>query len=44
MGRPKNKTLRIFRIFLLQRYNQFGYKPFITNMETTVIIHGRRND
>ncbi|WP_449551133.1 YPO3983 family protein [Lelliottia amnigena] len=45
IAKAKFSQLRIFRIwFLLQRYNQFGYKPFITNMETTVIIQGRRND
>jgi len=34
---------RFFRIwFVLQRYNQFGFKPFMTNMEATVEITGNR--
>ncbi|MBS0910790.1 DUF3289 family protein [Tatumella sp. JGM118] len=28
--------------FVLQRCNQFGFKPFMTNMETTVEISGIR--
>ncbi|ADP11143.1 hypothetical protein EJP617_14620 [Erwinia sp. Ejp617] len=37
--------LRFFRIwFVLQRYNQFGFKPFMANMEATVEILGERND
>jgi len=36
---------RFFRIwFILQRYNQFGFKPFMTNMETTIDLTGRRNE
>ncbi len=37
---------RFFRIwFVLQRYNRFGFKPFITNMEATVEITGEaKND
>ncbi|MGV3347051.1 YPO3983 family protein [Enterobacteriaceae bacterium LUAb1] len=36
---------QFFRIwFVLQRYNQFGFKPFMTNMEATVEITGSRND
>jgi len=39
------RQFRFFRIwFLLQRYNKFGFKPFITNMETTVEIIGGRNE
>ncbi|WON77163.1 YPO3983 family protein [Serratia sp. UGAL515B_01] len=35
----------LFRIwFVLQRFNQFAYKPFMTNMEATVEITGARND
>ncbi|WON77653.1 YPO3983 family protein [Serratia sp. UGAL515B_01] len=35
----------LFRIwFVLQRFNQFVYKPFMTNMEATVEITGRRNE
>jgi len=34
-------NLPIFRIwFLLQRWEKFGYKPFMTNMEATVEIKG----
>ena len=30
-----------FRIwFVLQRYNQFGFRPFMTNMESTIEITG----
>ncbi|ADP10423.1 hypothetical protein EJP617_07420 [Erwinia sp. Ejp617] len=33
-----------FRIwFVLQRYNQFAFKPFMTNMEATVEITGGRH-
>ncbi|QKJ85001.1 hypothetical protein PMPD1_0011 [Paramixta manurensis] len=36
---------RFFRIwFVLQRYNQFAYKPFITNMEATIEISGSKNE
>ncbi|QKJ85074.1 DUF3289 family protein [Paramixta manurensis] len=36
---------RFFRIwFLLQRYNQFGFKPFFTNMEAAVNITGDKDD
>ena len=41
----KFNQFRFFRIwFVLQRYNQFGFKPFITNMEATVEITGGHND
>ncbi|SCC65377.1 YPO3983 family protein [Kosakonia oryziphila] len=34
-----------FRIwFVLQRYNQFGFKPFMTNMEATIEITGKCNE
>ncbi len=34
---------RFFRIwFVLQRYNQFGFKPFMTDMEATIEITGDR--
>ncbi|QJW58421.1 hypothetical protein HL670_05373 [Serratia plymuthica] len=37
----KFKQFLFFRIwFVLQRYNQFGFKPFMTNMEATVEIIG----
>ncbi|QGU85876.1 DUF3289 family protein [Erwinia sorbitola] len=41
----KFKQFHFFRIwFLLQRYNKFGFKPFITNMEATVEVNGDRNE
>lgn len=41
----KFNQFRFFRIwFVLQRYNQFGFRPFMTNMETTVQISGKRNE
>ncbi|MBS0972488.1 YPO3983 family protein [Serratia rubidaea] len=41
----KFNQFRFFRIwFVLQRYNQFGFRPFMTNMETTVEISGKRNE
>ena len=44
----QNKIYREFRIFrlwfVLQRCKQYGYKPFITEMNATVEISGRRND
>ncbi|MBS1203189.1 MAG: Protein of uncharacterized function [Proteobacteria bacterium] len=39
----KFNQFRFFRIwFVLQRYSQFGFKPFMTNMETTIEITGTR--
>ncbi|EJF28827.1 DUF3289 family protein, partial [Enterobacter sp. Ag1] len=29
--------------FVLQRYSEFAFKPFITNMEATIHIIGKRN-
>lgn len=41
----KFNQFRFFRIwFMLQRYERFGYKPFMTNMEATVEISGERNE
>ncbi|MCX8962758.1 DUF3289 family protein [Erwinia psidii] len=41
----KFNQFRFFRIwFVLQRYNQFGFKPFMTNMEATIEIFGERNE
>ncbi len=35
---------RFFRIwFVLQRYDKFNFKPFMTNMDTTIEITGVRN-
>ncbi|WP_336982950.1 MULTISPECIES: YPO3983 family protein [unclassified Cedecea] len=40
----KFKNIRLFRIwFVLQRYSEFAFKPFITNMEATIHIIGKRN-
>lgn len=37
----KFNQFRFFRIwFVLQRYNKFGFKPFMTNMDATVEIIG----
>ncbi|WP_353739719.1 PAAR domain-containing protein [Yersinia aleksiciae] len=37
------KKFRIFRIwFFLQRSKEYNYKPFITEMNATVTIHGQR--
>lgn len=45
ISKVKFNQFRFFRIwFLLQRYSQFGYKPFMTNMEATIEITGGRND
>jgi len=39
----KFSQFRFFRIwFVLQRYSQLGFKPFMTNMETTIEITGAR--
>ncbi|MGN7971093.1 YPO3983 family protein [Serratia sp. 22264] len=44
ISNTKFNRLRFFRIwFVLQRYYQFGFKPFMTNMEATVNISGGRN-
>ncbi|WP_191923574.1 YPO3983 family protein [Pantoea agglomerans] len=41
----KFNQFRFFRIwFVLQRYNQFEFKPFMTNMESTIEITGGRNE
>ncbi|MDU5783293.1 MAG: YPO3983 family protein [Pantoea sp.] len=41
----KFNQFRFFRIwFILQRYNQFGFRPFMANMETNVEITGGRNE
>ena len=41
--RTKFSQFNFFRIwFVLQRYNKFGFKPFITNMEATIEITGNR--
>ncbi len=41
--KKKFSQFHLFRIwFVLQRYNHFGFKPFMTNMEATVEITGTR--
>lgn len=41
----KFNQFRFFRLwFVLQRYNQFGFKPFMTNIAATVEITGGRSD
>lgn len=41
----KFNQFRFFRIwFVVQRYNQFEFKPFMTNMESTIEITGGRNE
>ena len=41
--KTKFSQFHFFRIwFVLQRYNQFSFKPFMTNMEATVEISGVR--
>jgi len=45
ISKSKFKQFHFFRLwFVLQRYNKFGFKPFMTNMEATVDIVGRRNE
>jgi len=35
----------LFRLwFVLKRYNQFGFKPYMTNMEATIEVKGNRNE
>jgi uncharacterized protein (TIGR03034 family) len=41
--RLKFNQFRFFRIwFVLQRCNRYAFKPFMTNMETTLNITGKR--
>ncbi len=43
--KTKFNQFRFFRIwFVLQHYNQFGFKPFMTNMEASIEITGERNE
>lgn len=43
--KTKFSQFHFFRIwFVLQRYNQFGFKPYMTNMEATVEISGGRDE
>ncbi|WP_455813683.1 DUF3289 family protein [Pseudomonas graminis] len=42
---PVYRQFRIFRIwFLLQRYDKYSFKPFITEMIATITITGNRYD
>lgn len=39
----KFNQFQFFRIgFILQRFNRFGFRPFLTNMEATIDIEGTR--
>lgn len=41
----KFRCFQFFRIwFILQHYNKFGFRPFLTNMEATVELSGDRDD
>lgn len=43
--KTKFSQFHFFRIwFVIQRYNQFGFRPFMTNMEAAVEITGFRNE
>jgi len=45
ISKSKFNQFRFFRIwFVLQRYNQFEFKPFMTNVEPTIEITGGRNE
>lgn len=45
ISRFKFNQFRFFRIwFVLQRYSQFGFRPFMTNMEATIEITGNRRN
>ncbi|NEG64991.1 DUF3289 family protein (plasmid) [Pantoea agglomerans] len=45
ISKSKFNQFRFFRIwFVLQRYNQFEFKPFMTNVESTIEITGGRNE
>lgn len=45
MYKVKFNQLRFFRIwFVLQRYNQFGFRPFMTNLSATIEVTGKRYD
>lgn len=42
---PLYREFRIFRLwFALQRWDEYGYKPFITEMNATVEVSGRRGE
>lgn len=42
---PVYREFRIFRLwFTLQRWNKYGYRPFITEVNATVEISGRRDE
>jgi uncharacterized protein (TIGR03034 family) len=42
---PLYREFRIFRLwFTLQRWDECGYRPFITEMSATVEITGGRNE
>ncbi|ARJ41620.1 hypothetical protein B1H58_06045 [Pantoea alhagi] len=40
----KFNQFQFFRIwFILQRFDQFGFRPFLTNMEATITLEGKRS-
>ncbi|WP_240775836.1 DUF3289 family protein [Nissabacter sp. SGAir0207] len=42
---PVYQKFRIFRLwFALQRWDEYGYRPFITEMNTTIEITGRQDE
>ncbi|QCR35582.1 PAAR domain-containing protein [Nissabacter sp. SGAir0207] len=42
---PIYREFRIFRLwFALQRWDEYGYRPFITEMNTTIEITGRQDE
>ncbi|WP_240775837.1 DUF3289 family protein [Nissabacter sp. SGAir0207] len=42
---PVRREFRIFRLrFALQRWDEYGYKPFITEMNATIEITGREDE
>ncbi|AML58575.1 hypothetical protein AXX16_2878 [Serratia rubidaea] len=41
--KKKFSQFQFFRIwFILQRFNRFGFRPFLTNMEAVIDIEGGR--
>ena len=42
---PQYREFRIFRLwFVLQRWKEYGYRPFITEINATVEISGGRGE
>ncbi|MCG8710962.1 DUF3289 family protein [Brenneria sp. 4F2] len=41
--KQKLNQFQFFKIwFILQRFDKFGFRPFLTNMETVIDIEGKR--